>query len=97
MKKRTLDVGWGSLEEYLDAMKPPITDRRQWGGFAEAAIIAACWNVQVVLFLDLPGGQVAMMTEPVGRGERRICVLWRGTHYDLLIVRDAVWARCSAQ
>ena len=91
-------MGWESLEEYLVAMQPPIVGRRQWGGFAEAAIIAVKWKVQVVFFLDLPGGDVAMMTEPVGTGEtRRICVLWRGTHYDLLLVRAEVWAQHSAQ
>ena len=49
-------MGWGSLEEYMATMEPPIASRRQWGGYAEVVILAGCWKVQVAFFLELPGG-----------------------------------------
>ena len=79
-------------------MEPPIASRRQWGGFVEAAILGHVWQMQVAFFLELHGGDVAMMTEPVGTGAKgRICLWWRGTHYDLLVLSDAIWSRCCAQ
>ena len=93
------DVGWSSLANYMATMALPITSRRQWGGFMEAVIMGQLWQMQVAFFLELhAGGNVKMMTEPVGTGERgRICLLWRGSHYELLSLSDLVWARCSAQ
>ena len=92
------DLGWSSVEEYLVGMEPPIASRRQWGGFVEAAILGHVWQMQVAFFLELHGGDVAMMTEPVGTGAKgRICLWWRGTHYDLLVLSDAIWSRCCAQ
>ena len=34
----------------------------------EAAIMCHIWQMQVAFFLELDGGDVAMMTEPVGTG-----------------------------
>ena len=64
------DLGWTSVEEYLAGMEPPIESRRQWGGFVEAAIMGHVWQMQVAFFLELHGGDVAMMTEPVGTGTK---------------------------
>ena len=64
------DLGWTSVEEYLAGMEPPIESRRQWGGFVEAAIMGHVWQMQVAFFLELHGGDVAMMTEPVGTGAK---------------------------
>jgi hypothetical protein len=64
------DLGWTSVEEYLAGMEPPIASRRQWGGFVEAAIMGHVWQMQVAFFLELHGGDVAMMTEPVGTGTK---------------------------
>ena len=33
---------------------------------------------------------------PLG-DQARICHWWRGTHYDSLVLSDAIWSRCSAQ
>ena len=45
-------------------------------------------------FWTLPGN-----TKPVAPlgDQGRICLWWRGTHYDLLVLSDAIWSRCSAQ
>ena len=64
------DLGWTCVEEYLAGMEPPIADRRQWGGFVEAAIMGDVWQIQVTFFLESPVGDVAMMTEPVGTGTK---------------------------
>ena len=64
------DSDWTSVEEYLKGMEPPITTRRQWGGFVEAAIMGYAWQMQVAFFLEYPGGDVVMMTEPVGTGTK---------------------------
>ena len=92
------DLGWRDLTEYLATMEPPIVSRRQWGGFAEAVIMGYAWKMQVAFFLELRGGNIAMMTQPVGQNTKgRICLWWRGSHYDLLIIDEAVWAQCSTQ
>ena len=58
------------MEEYLEGMTPPIESRRQWGGFVEAVIMGHFWQMQVAFFLELDGGDVAMMNEPVGTGTK---------------------------
>ncbi len=64
------DLGWTSVGEYIVAMQPPIESRRQWGGFPEAVIMCDVWDMQVAFFVELDGGDVAMLTEPVGTGTK---------------------------
>ena len=47
-----------------------------------------------MIFWTLPGN-----TKPVAPlgDQGRICLWWRGTHYDLLVLSDAIWSRRSAQ
>ena len=45
-----IDNLWDTSAAYISAMSPPITDRTQWGGFAEAIAIAFYWNVRIVFF-----------------------------------------------
>ncbi len=61
------DLDWTGVEEYFKGMEAPIASRRQWGGCVEAAILGHVWQMLVAFFLELlHGGNVAMMTEPVG-------------------------------
>ena len=64
------DLEWTGVEEYLASMGRPIESRRQWGGYVEAAIMGHVWQMQVAFFLESHEGDVAMMTEPVGKGTR---------------------------
>ena len=45
-----IDNLWDTPEAYISAMSPPIGDRSQWGGFAEAIAIAHYWNTKIVFF-----------------------------------------------
>ena len=69
-----VDLGWRDLTEYLAKMEPPIASRRQWGGFAEAVIMGNAWKVQVAFFLELHGGNIAMMTQPVGQNTKGLLI-----------------------
>ena len=96
-----LDIGrsWPSLEEYLARMRPPITRRRQWGGFPEAALISHDWKIIIALFAKRSDGKYFLVCEPVKPPgvslERRICVVWLETHYDLLLVSPDQWAKAQ--
>ena len=87
-----LDIGrsWPSVEEYLARMRPPITRQKQWGGFAEAALISHDWKITVAIFATTCSGKYFLLCEPVKppgvSPEHRICVVWTETHYDLLLV-----------
>ena len=84
-----LDIGrsWPSVEEYLARLRPPITQKRQWGGFVEAALISHDWKITVAIFAKRSDGKYFLLCEPVKppgvSPEHRICVVWKDTHYDL--------------
>ena len=96
-----LDIGrsWPSVEEYLIRMRPPIMHRRQWGGYAEAVLISYDWKAVVAIFLKTSVGKYVLLCEPVvppeANPERRICVVWSGTHYDLLLVPLEEWTKAQ--
>ena len=89
---------WPSVGEDLARMRPPIKRRRQWGGFAEAALISYAWKVTIAIFATR-SGKYFLLVEPVKPPgvslERRICVLWTGSHYDLLLVSRDQWAKAQ--
>ena len=62
-----LDIGrsWPSVEEYLARMRPPITRRSQWGGFAEAALISHAWKITVAILAKRSDGKYVILCEPV--------------------------------
>ena len=85
-----------SPEEYISAMSPPITGQRQWGGFAEAAVIAFHWGVRVGFFARCLGREeVFLLLDPVGPegAVHRIALLWTGGHYEALVMDNACWKK----
>ena len=98
-----LDIGrsWPSVEEYLARMRPPIRDKRQWAGFAEAALISHAWKITVAIFAKRSSGKYLILCEPVKPPgvipEHRICVVWKERHYDLLLVSPDQWAKAQEQ
>ena len=49
-KAALIDNLWDTSAAYISAMSPPIKDRTQWGGFAEAIAMAFHWNVRIGFF-----------------------------------------------
>ncbi len=90
---------WNTKGAYLAGMRPPITGRHQWGGFPEAIAMSHAWNVKVAFWVEdvspSASGAYFMLCEPVGPDpcteERRISLVWRRTHYDLLVVPFDLW------
>ena len=86
------------MEAYVAAMRPPITHQRQWGGFVEAALISHAWKITVAIFAKR-SGKYFLLCEPVKppgvSPEHRICVVWTGSHYDLLLVSRDQWAKAQ--
>ena len=84
---------WQSPTKYLAGMGAPITGRRQWGGFSEAIVIASLWHVQIAIFAEDQHGFFPII-EPLGDESRQqICLLWKRTHYELLILSQQVWQK----
>ena len=96
-----LDSGsWKTIDEYIAEMsKAP--DRRRWGGFAEASVMAFHWGVRVGFFAMTEGEvEVFLLCAPAGPTDShaRICLLWTGTHYEVLQLDDATWqTACSLE
>ena len=86
------------MEDYLATRRPPITCQRQWGGFAEAALISHDWKITVAI-LATCSGKYFLLREPVKppgvSPEHRICVVWTEAHYDLLLVSPDQWAKAE--
>ena len=82
--------------EYIASMKPPITARDQWGGFAEAVVISHAWKVQVAIWAEDTDG-FFMLIDPLGPAacaeHQRISLVWKQTHYDILVVPASDWQR----
>ena len=79
-------------------MRKETVGKEQWGGFAEAVLIAHRWQVEVGFFVlwgeESDSSSVSLMCEPVvpkRAAGRRVCALWRRTHYDLLVLSDEQW------
>ena len=96
-----LDIGrsWPSVEEYVRRMRPPIMHKRQWGGYAEAALLSYDWKIAVAIFTKTSVGKYVLLCEPVTPPEanpaHRIGVVWSGTHYDLLLVPLEEWMKAQ--
>jgi hypothetical protein len=87
---------WATPDEYVSAMSTPLPNRGTWGGFAEASVMAFHWKVRVAFFaLTECKKQVFLLCDPAGPqgATARICLLWTGSHYELLVLDDAAWMR----
>jgi hypothetical protein len=83
---------WATPDEYVSAMSTPLPNRGTWGGFAEASVMAYRWNVRIALFaMNASSEELFLLFEPAEprNAEARVCLLWTGTHYDLLVLDDA--------
>ena len=67
-------------------MKPPITSKRQWGGWAESFCVAWIWEVKVLCFFQNSDDSLSLACEAYGHLHPRyqLCLLWSGTHCDVL-------------
>ena len=81
---------WDGIEDYLQSMKPPITSKRQWGGWAESFCVAWIWEVKVLCFFQNSDDSLSLACEAYGHPHPRyqLCLLWSGTHYDVLTPTD---------
>ena len=85
---------WATADAYISAMSKTVKDRSTWEGFAEASVMAYHWNVRIAFFaMTASGEELLSLFEPAGprNVEARICLLWTGTHDDLLVLDDAAW------
>ena len=96
-----LDIGrqWRSVEEYVNVMDFPVQHRHQWGGYSEALLLSHEWKIVVANFGHAASGQYFLLCEPIrppGAEDRdRVCLLWKRTHYDLLVILDGLWSRAE--
>ena len=92
MSVKTLLAGVQDPQQYLKRMHPPITSKRQWGGFGEALVCAYYWKVQIAFFTLNTDGSIALMSEIYGSpSPHQICLLWTGSHYESLQLSDTAW------
>ena len=87
---------WATPDEYVSAMSTPLQNRGTWGGFAEASVMAFHWKVRVAFFaLTECKEEVFLLCDPAGPQDAtaRICLLWTGLHYEILVLDDAAWMR----
>jgi hypothetical protein len=87
---------WATADEYVSAMSTPLPNRGTWGGIAEASVMAFHWNVRVAFFaLTECKEEVFLLCDPAGPQDAtaRICLLWTGLHYEILVPDDAAWTR----
>jgi hypothetical protein len=85
---------WASAVAYISAMSNTVKYRSTWGGFAEASVMAYHWNVRIaVCAMTASREELFLMFELVGprNAEARVCLLWTGTHYVLLVLDDGAW------
>ena len=77
---------WDGIDDYLEGMKPPIKDKRQWGGWAESFCVAWMMHAKVLCFLENSDASLSLACEPYGhpRPHYQLCLLWSGSHYDVL-------------
>ena len=77
---------WDGIDDYLQGMKPPIKDKRQWGGWAESFCVAWMTHAKVLCFLENSDASLSLACEPYGhpRPLYQLCLLWSGSHYDVL-------------
>ena len=98
-----LDIGrqWTSVEQYVASMDFPIEHRRQWGGYGEALLLSHEWGRVVAIFGQTAKGEHFLLCEPIrppGADDKsRICLLWKRTHYDLLVVPDSLWLKAESK
>ena len=96
-----LDIGrqWRSVEQYVDVMDFPVQHRHQWGGYSEALLLSHEWKIVVAIFGHAASGEYFLLCEPIrppGAEDRdRVCLLWKRTHYDLLVMPDSLWSRAE--
>jgi len=98
LKVLLLDSGrWSGPDEYLRVMGAEITHRRQWGGFAEASVMAHLFKVELYFFVRYEDGSVALQCEPVRPADSTasVCLMWSGTHYDSLTIQPAALAEAT--
>ncbi len=98
LKVLLLDSGrWSGSDEYLHVMGAAITQRRQWGGFAEASVLAHMYKVKLYLFASYEDGSVALQCEPVQPADSTasVCLMWSGAHYDSLSMEPAALAEAT--
>ena len=85
-----LDAGQ-TVESYLDLMsKEDNPDRAAWGGEKEIFAIAMAWKCRICVMIHRTdkqeGSEVRVVQGPVGDGQEVYCLLYNGTHYDLLLL-----------
>jgi len=98
LKVLLLDSGrWSGSDEYLHVMGAAITQRRQWGGFAEASVLAHMCKVKLYLFVSYEDGSVALQCEPVQPpgSTASVCLMYSGAHYDSLSMEPAALAEAT--
>ena len=64
------------------------------GGFAEASVMAFQWGVRVGFFvMTNDRKELFLLCDPARLvdSNARICLLWTGTHYEVLFMDDAAW------
>ena len=81
---------WDGIDDYLRSMQPPIEHKGQWGGWAESFCVAWIWEVKVLCFFQNSDDSLSLACEAYGHPHPRyqLCLLWSGTHYDVLTPTD---------
>ena len=97
VKTLLVDTGrWQGPEEYLATMRSALGCRRQWGGYAEAACVASLWKLDIFFVLH-SDRSLTLTCEPIrpNGAQGSVCLLWTGTHYDLLRFEPGVLAEAT--
>ena len=74
---------WPGIKEYLECMKPPINNHRQWGGWAESLYIASLSQTKVLNFIMCGNDSIGLACGVYGHPDAQThwCLLWTGGHY----------------
>ena len=77
---------WPGVEEYIKNMTPPISEPRQWGGWAELLCLASLRQTKVLLFIQCGNDSIGLACGAYGHPHPKthLCLLWSGVHYDAL-------------
>ena len=98
VKTLLVDTGrWQGPEEYMATMRSALGCRRQWGGYAEAACVASLWKLDIFFFVLHSDMSLTLTCEPIrpNGAQGSVCLLWTGTHYDLLRFEPGVLAEAT--
>ena len=76
---------WPTPEAYLEGMAGPVEGSRQWGGHAEATLMAFQLRIKIFIFTRVSESSMSLTDHPVGpENGLPVCILWTGTHFDVI-------------